>query len=64
MREDWMSKVAVLGRGSSLTALPLLSSLLSHMQQQVAQAISSGLFHPLMLGSARMCLVSVNFNSK
>ena len=49
-----MSKVAVLGRGSSLTALPLLSSLLTHTQQQVAEAVSSGLFHPLMLGHASL----------
>ena len=37
-----MTKVAVLGRGSPLTALPLVSGLISHRQQQVTQAITSG----------------------
>ena len=37
-----MTKVAVLGRGSPLTALPLLSGLMGHRQQQVTQAITSG----------------------
>ena len=42
-----MTKVAVLGRGSPLTALPLLSSLLTHRQQQVAQAITTGPTRPM-----------------
>ena len=40
-----MTKVAVLGRGSPLTALPLLSGLISHRQQQISQAITSGHTH-------------------
>ena len=41
-RDEWMTKVAVLGRASPLTALPLLTHLIAHRQHQVAQAISSG----------------------
>lgn len=41
-RDDWMTKVAVLGRGSPLTALPLLSNLISHREQQAAHAITLG----------------------
>ncbi|KAL0051778.1 hypothetical protein WJX82_002011 [Trebouxia sp. C0006] len=42
-RDEWLTRVAVLGRAAPLLALPLLSNLIVHRQQQVAHSMTAGL---------------------
>lgn len=41
-RDEWLTRVAVLGRAAPLLALPLLSNLIVHRQQQVAHSMTAG----------------------
>ena len=41
-RDEWLTRVAVLGRAAPLLALPLLSNLIVHRQQQMAHSMTAG----------------------
>lgn len=41
-RDEWLTRVAVLGRAAPHSALPLLSNLTAHRQQQVTHSMTSG----------------------
>ena len=42
-REEWMTRTAVLARAAPQTALPLLSNLIAHRQQQIVHSIQGSL---------------------
>ena len=41
-RDEWLTRVAVVGRAAPLLALPLLSNLIVHRQQQMAHSMTAG----------------------
>ena len=43
-RDEWLTKVAVLGRAAAPTALPLLTNLINNRQQQISHTLRSGKF--------------------
>ncbi|KAL0028613.1 hypothetical protein WJX79_005646 [Trebouxia sp. C0005] len=55
-RDEWLTRVAVLGRAAPLLALPLLSNLIVHRQQQVAHSMTAGK-EDVSVAMEELCLV-------